>query len=139
VLQPAEGSELAARSGHARDQGSDGRRPLRPVQAQGLQLLIQSDLAQRRQSDMFDCHAARAQQLQAVNIDSVIIRPSARAAFIHAGLNMDQLCRVALRRLLPSRIQVGGHQVLLSPDQVLDALHQCTPLLTRDLEMPPQV
>ncbi len=139
VLQPAEGGKLAAGSGHARDQGGDGRRPLRPVEAQGFELPIQPDLAQRRQGHMLDRHAAWTQQLKAVDIDRVIIRPGARAAFIHAGPGADQLRRIALRRLFPLRIQIRGHQILLSANQVLDTLHQSAPLRARYVEVPTQV
>ena len=65
--------------------------------------------------------------------------PRARAAFIHAGPGADQLRRVALRRLFPLRIQIRGHQILLSANQVLDTLHQSAPLRARYVEVSTQV
>ena len=66
MLQPVIGPKLAAGGGHACDQGTDGRRPLRAIEAQGFELLVQSNLLQGRQRYMLDRYASRTQQLQGV-------------------------------------------------------------------------
>jgi len=48
-------------------------------------------------------------------------------------------CCIALGRRLQLRIQVRGKQLLLTVQQLLDALRQCRPLLLRYIEMSSEV
>ena len=139
ILQPVVARKLAAGGGHARDQRTDPRRPLGAIEAQGFELLGQSNLLQGCQRDMLDRHGAWTQQIQGVDIDRVIVRRFSRPTFIDTGPGVDQLCRITLRRLFPLGIEVRGHQIRLATDDLIDALHQRTPLRARDLEMPSQV
>ena len=138
LLQPVVGGQFAARCRHAPNQAADGRGALRTVEAQRRQLLIQTDLAQRRQGDMLHRDTARAHHVNRTDINAVILLQR-RVAVATACTRADDLCRIVLRLLFPARIQCIGEQIRLRAEQRLDALHQRRPVRPRHVEMPPEI
>ena len=129
---------LTARRHHACDNRADRGTPLRAAQAQMFELFVQTDLAQRFQRYMLNADAARAQHVKAVHIHRVIVRR--RGGFIVASRSgVDHPRAITLRERFPARVQIRGHQITLSADQVFDTLRQCRPLLTRNVEVASEI
>jgi len=133
------GGKLTARHRHASDDGGNRNGPLRAVEAQGLELPIQPDLAQCLQGDVLDGHTPGSHQFQTIDIAALVITGLCRSALIQASPSANDLRGIALRRLFPVRLQVRRHPLVLARNELLDALCQRRPLLARHLEMPSQV
>ena len=74
VPEPSVGEQLTPRRYHAPNQRAHRGATLRTGKAEPLELLVQCDLAQRLYRDMLDPDAARAQQVDAVDINRVVLR-----------------------------------------------------------------
>ena len=68
LAQPAPAGALRARCRHARDDGGQGQRALRAVEAQPFQQSLQAELLHGPQPGILDADRARADQLQGTHI-----------------------------------------------------------------------
>ncbi len=142
VLQPAPGGQLRSRGGHAPDQVADGRRALRAIEPQGLQLFDETDLAHHRKPRVLHSHRARLELFQRVGVHldkgSPGVRQPLRPPSPHAlALTQQQLRGVVLREFLQRGIE--RQQPRLTGEDLLDARTKRGPVLRGDREMPPQI
>jgi len=139
--------QLAAGVGHAGDDVAHGGGDLRAVQAQRAELVLEPALAHRRQRRMLDPHAARAHEVQGIEIDLLV---SARLARVRLGgrsrrdarrrgPQRDQLRRVALRQGLARIGQRCIEQGPLAAHQFIDACAKRRPLIPRQIEVAAQI
>ncbi len=147
LLQPRVRRELTAWMGHAADDVAHGRGNLRAVQAELGELVLEPALAHHRQRRMLDPHAARAHQIERVEIDLLVSPRLARVRLgrftgrdaCSRGPQRNQLRRIALRqgvaRLGHRRIEQGA----LTLQQLIDAPGKRRPLLVGQIEVAAQV
>lgn len=147
LLQPRVRCELAARMGHATDDVAHGRGNLRAVQAELGELVLEPALAHHRQCRMLDADAARAHQIEGVEIELLV---AARLARVRHGClggrdarsrgpQRNQLRRIALRQGLARLGQRRIEQGVLTAQQLIDAPGKRRPLLLGQIEVAAQV
>ena len=133
--------------GHAGDDVAHGCGNLRAVQAELGELVLEPALAHHRQRRMLDPHAARAHQIEGVEIDLLVSPRLARVRLggfkgrdaCSRGPQRNQLRRIALRqgvaRLGHRRIEQGA----LTLQQLIDAPGKRRPLILGQIEVAAQV
>ena len=126
LLQPGVRGELAARVGHAGDDVAHGRGDLRSVQAELGELVLEGATAHHRQRRMLDSHAARAHQIEGIEVDLLVaarlerIRPGCLGGrdARRRGAQRNQLRCIALRQSLGRLGQRRIEQGALTPQQL---------------------
>ena len=139
--------QLAAGTRHAANDVAQDGSDLHPPQAQLSELVLQAALAHRPEGRVLYAHAARAHQLEGVEIDLLVSAKLTRIRLdgggprdaCRRGLERDQLRRIALRQRLARIRQRCIEQAALAAQQLIDALGQRGPLISGQIEMAAQV